>query len=79
MDDEALRQQLATLACGLSGDELRVVVRIADRLLIGRRQYGQLDADDGRDWLEEGVQEALDLAAYMAIELERVRRARGGA
>jgi hypothetical protein len=53
----------------LGVDELRVLDRIAARLQIGQRQYGELDiATDARDWTEEALQEALDLSVYLAIK-----------
>jgi hypothetical protein len=62
---------LGALAEGLGVDELRVLERIAERLAMGRKQYGPLNiATDKRDWSEEARQEAFDLAVYLAVELE---------
>lgn len=62
--------ELTGHAVDLGADELRVLARIAERLTMGRRQYGELDVDDGRDWREEATQEALDMAVYLALRLE---------
>lgn len=55
-------------------DERRIVDLIADRLEHGRKQYGDLDlARDKRDWNQEALEEALDLAVYLAIALIKRR------
>jgi hypothetical protein len=62
------REQLGT-------DELAVLAVIAERLRLGQRQYGALDAvHDRRDWTHEALEEALDLAVYLAAALLRTRR-----
>jgi hypothetical protein len=46
-------------------DELRTLAIIADRLYMGRKQYGALDlANDSRDWREEWRQELVDGLIY---------------
>lgn len=73
----ALVDTLAGRLAELGVDELRVLDRIAQRLQLGQRQYGELHiATDGRDWVEEATQEALDLAVYLAILGERDPRSR---
>ena len=53
---------------GLGPDEVRVLERIAERLRMGARVYGQLGIrDDPRDWKKEGREELLDAAVYYAI------------
>jgi hypothetical protein len=65
----ALVDTIAGRCTELGVDELRVLDRIAARLQVGRRQYGELHiARDGRDWTEEALQEALDLSVYLAIK-----------
>lgn len=65
---------LDALLAQLGPDETRVLVRIAERLAMGAKQYGVLDiANDRRDWNEEARQEVLDLAVYAAIKLEAER------
>jgi len=49
-------------------DELALLALIADRLLLGRRCYGELRlATDRRDFHREALEEAADLAVYAAI------------
>ena len=55
----------------LGTGERAVLRRIAERLLMGQRQYGLL-AKRGRDWRKEAQMEALDMAVYMACECEEV-------
>ena len=64
--------ELYGLYCACSDDERRVLLRVARRLDMGRRQYGQLVlATDKRNFREEACQEALDMAAYLACLLEQ--------
>lgn len=70
--DRALWASLYEHARQLRGDELRVLVAIAERLAMGRKQYGPLVIDrDSRDWRKEASEEALDLSVYLAIDLLR--------
>lgn len=65
---------LDAIVAQLGPDEVRVLTRIAERLVMGGKQYGALDiANDRRDWTEEARQEVLDLAVYAAIKLEAGR------
>lgn len=58
----------------LGPDERRVLTRIAERFVMGGKQYGALDiASDRRDWTVEAQAEALDMCAYLAILLEAGR------
>jgi hypothetical protein len=69
-DPHELQGQLAYLAGRLGVDELRVLVRIAERLEMGAKQYGALSiANFGRDPVEEGLQEFLDGSVYMSVAL----------
>lgn len=64
----ALVETIAGRLAELGVDELRVLDRIAQRLQMGQRQYGELHiASDGRDWREELAQELLDASVYAAI------------
>jgi hypothetical protein len=56
----------------LPGDVVdRVVEDMRARDLVGRQRYGvPLTAGNGRDHLVDAYQEALDLAAYLATELD---------
>ncbi|MFN8626029.1 MAG: hypothetical protein U0587_08625 [Candidatus Binatia bacterium] len=71
---DAMRQldRLHTVAEQLGAAELRVLLLVAERLLLGRRQYGNLDpATDPRDFRRECFEELADAAVYMAAELLR--------
>jgi hypothetical protein len=49
---------------------------LAERLAMGRRVYGPLDAHgDPRDWLQEAFEEAADACAYLGAEAIRRRGA----
>lgn len=55
-------------------DEQHILHLISDRLEHGRKQYGDLDlAADKRDWNQEALEEALDLAVYLACALIKRR------
>ncbi len=54
-------------------DEERVLGLLRARLDMGRREYGELDVHDGRDWEREALEELLDGVLYMAIMLVRMR------
>lgn len=72
MSADVLRSLLVTRVLDLHEDELRVLLRIADRLADGQHRYGILRLEtDRRDWDNEARAEALDLAVYMACALER--------
>lgn len=54
----------------------RILMRIARRLTAGQKQYGALDLlkdRQGRDYIEEAVQEYADAAVYAAAEAERLK------
>jgi hypothetical protein len=68
---ELVADLAATLAL-LNDDEVRVVLLIAKRLVVGRKAYGPLDIQgDRRDWGHEASEEALDCAVYLAAETLR--------
>jgi hypothetical protein len=68
---ELVKDLAATLAL-LADDEVRVVLLIAKRLVVGRKAYGPLDIHgDRRDWHHEASEEALDCAVYLACETIR--------
>jgi hypothetical protein len=68
------RHELATVIDALNDDEARVVLTFARRIRAGRDAYGPLDLTrDTRDFRREAGEEALDLAAYLAFELVKVR------
>jgi len=68
----ALIQRILGTLAELGRDELRVIADIASRLLMGQRQYGELDIDaDPRDWDREGYDEGLDQSVYLTVSLLR--------
>jgi hypothetical protein len=72
--DGDLRAILDDAIRDLSGDELRVAVRVLWSLSEGRNQYGALDVMDGRDWREELQQELVDALVYHEIDAEKESR-----
>ena len=68
--DTGSHARLITLAERLGPDEVAVLALIAERLLQGRRRYGDLHlASDRRDFQHEALEEAADLAVYAAAGL----------
>ena len=48
----------------------KILKLIEQRLLIGEKRYGnENDTNDGRDFLKESLEEALDCAVYLAARL----------
>lgn len=46
-----------------------ILEMIKDRLRIGAEKYGEeIDPNDGRDWLEEAIQECADMLVYLCTE-----------
>jgi hypothetical protein len=69
-------EELGALAADLGDDEVRLLVLVGRRLLMGQRSYGRLDVtDDPRDWAREAAEELLDGCVYLACEA--MRRGRG--
>jgi hypothetical protein len=67
---------LRALAADLGDDEVRVLVLVGRRLLMGQRSYGPLDVrGDARDWRAEAAEELLDATVYLARDA--MRRERG--
>ena len=65
-------QRLATAFSQLGAEEREVLVLVAERLLMGQRQYGLLRlAVDGRNFAREAAEEAADGAIYAACALLR--------
>ena len=52
----------------------QIVNLIKERLEVGKREYKQeVDVHDGRNWTQESLEEALDLAVYLsALLLQRL-------
>jgi len=57
---------------------IEILDLIEERLLIGERKYGNENViNDGRDFVQEALEEALDCAVYLAaklIEIENKRK-----
>ena len=69
-DPERIRSRCMAGVARLDDDSLLVVDMLVQRMLAGREEYGRLDiGTDLRDWAAEGAEEAIDLAAYLAIGL----------
>jgi len=67
-----IRKRLTSIAEHLGCDELAVLTLIADRLLLGRQQFGDLAVEtDTRDFTREALEEAADMAVYAAAGLLR--------
>lgn len=54
----------------------RIVSEVKSRLDAGAKKYGEeiLDSDP-RDWVQEALEEVLDLAVYISAQLIRIRDA----
>ena len=51
-----------------------IISLIKSRMEKGKRQYGHgLLADSGYDWVQEALEEALDLAIYVSAKLVEVK------
>ena len=61
---------LMTIASELEDDAQRVLVVLAERLRMGRKQYSDLVlATDRRDFRKEAFEEAVDMSVYLACGL----------
>ena len=57
---------------------IKILDLIEERLLIGERKYGNENViDDGRDFLQEALEEALDCAVYLAAKLIEIKNKKG--
>ena len=56
---------------------IKILDLIEERLLVGERKYGNENViDDGRDFVQEALEEALDCAVYLAAKLIEIKRKR---
>ena len=54
---------------------IEILDLIEERLLIGERQYGNENViNDGRDFIQEALEEALDCAVYLAAKLIEIKK-----
>ena len=56
---------------------IKILELIEERLLIGERKYGNENViNDGRDFIQEALEEALDCAVYLAAKLIEIKNKR---
>ena len=56
---------------------IKILDLIEERLLIGERKYGNENVvNDGRDFIQEALEEALDCAVYLAAKLIEIKNKR---
>ena len=54
---------------------IKILDLIEERLIIGERKYGNENViDDGRDFVQEALEEALDCAVYLAAKLIEIKK-----
>ena len=57
---------------------IEILDLIEERLLVGERKYGNENViDDGRDFIQEALEEALDCAVYLAARLIEIKKKKG--
>jgi len=53
---------------------MKILDLIEERLIIGERKYGSENViNDGRDFIQEALEEALDCAVYLAAKLIEIK------
>jgi len=58
----------------LKGINTDIINKIQDRMKVGAKKYGQtIYVDDKRDFLQEALEEALDMSVYLAGELIKLK------
>ena len=56
---------------------MEILDLIEERLIIGERKYGNENViNDGRDFVQEALEEALDCAVYLAAKLIEIKNKR---
>ena len=56
---------------------IEILDLIEERLLVGERKYGNENViNDGRDFVQEALEEALDCAVYLAAKLIEIKNKR---
>jgi hypothetical protein len=66
------RDRILAALVDLGPDEAEVLALVAERLVTGRRAYGELKpASDRRDFAREALEEAADGLVYVAAGLVR--------
>ena len=58
-------------------DNNHIISLIEERLEKGKREYNQeVDVHDGRDWLQEAVEELLDACVYLSAQIIKLKERR---
>ena len=56
---------------------IKILNLIEERLILGERKYGNENViNDGRDFIQEALEEALDCAVYLAAKLIEIKNKR---
>ena len=56
---------------------MKILDLIEERLIIGERKYGNENViNDGRDFIQEALEEALDCSVYLAAKLIEIKNKR---
>ena len=57
---------------------IEILDLIEERLVVGERKYGNENViNDGRDFIQEALEEALDCAVYLAARLIEIKKKKG--
>jgi len=52
-----------------------IIDAIKERLEHGKKEYPEeLDINDGREWVQEALEEALDLTVYITAKLMQIKQ-----
>jgi hypothetical protein len=55
-------------------DNNHIISLIEERLEKGKREYKQeVDVNDGRDWMNEALEELLDACVYLSAQIIKVK------
>jgi|TARA_R110000824_G_scaffold100798_1_gene239568 hypothetical protein len=61
----------------MARDNNHIISLIEERLEKGKREYNQeVDVHDGRDWLQEAVEELLDACVYLSAQIIKLKERR---
>tara|TARA_R110001583_G_scaffold498_4_gene4512 strand:- start:602 stop:793 length:192 start_codon:yes stop_codon:yes gene_type:complete len=56
-------------------DNNHIISLIEERLEKGKREYKQeVDVNDGRDWMNEALEELLDACVYLSAQIIKVKQ-----
>jgi|TARA_S200002703_G_scaffold27387_2_gene23440 hypothetical protein len=58
----------------MSKDNKHIISLIEERLEKGKREYSEeLDVHDGRDWIQETIEELLDACVYLTAQIIKIK------